>query len=45
MCLHSAAFSDFVGRRIAIIVGGLLYGVGGILQTAAFFLWLVCCAV
>ena len=41
--VHSVAFSDFAGRRVAIIVGGLLYGVGGILQTAAFFLWLVCC--
>ena len=37
----SAAFSDFAGRKITIIVGGLLYGVGGILQSAAFFLWLV----
>ena len=42
--LYTVAFSDFAGRRVAIIVGGLLYGVGGILQTAAIFLWLVCCA-
>ena len=37
----SPAFSDFAGRKITIIVGGLLYGVGGILQSGAFFLWLV----
>ena len=37
----SLAFSDFAGRKITIIVGGLLYGVGGILQSGAFFLWLV----
>ena len=41
MHIISPAFSDFAGRKVAIIVGGVLYGVGGILQTAAFFLWLV----
>jgi hypothetical protein len=48
MCIHVLsttqlflAFSDFAGRKIAIIIGGVLYGVGGVLQSAAYFLWFV----
>ena len=40
-CAISPAFSDLAGRKVAIIVGGVLYAVGGTLQTAAVFLWLV----
>lgn len=37
----SVAFSDFAGRKVAVIVGGVLFAVGGILQCAAVFLWLI----
>lgn len=40
MCLL-IALSDFVGRKLAMVTGAVLYGVGGALQTAAYFLWLV----
>ena len=35
------ALSDFVGRKVAIIIGATVFTLGGAVQTGAFFLWLV----
>ncbi len=31
--------SDWIGRKLAIMVGGAIFLVGGILQASAVFLW------
>ena len=38
--LVGGLFSDAAGRKKALIVGVAVYTVGGVIQTAAFFLWL-----
>ena len=37
----AVALSEVMGRKMAIIIGGVIFTIGGALQTASFFLWLV----
>lgn len=37
--LLSGLLSDFVGRKMTVIVGASLCAFGGALQTSSFFLW------
>lgn len=37
--------SDLIGRKFAIVSGGLVFIVGGVLQAAAYFLWYVTCCI
>lgn len=39
--LLAGALSDFVGRKVTVLVGTSCCLVGGVLQTGAFFIWLV----
>ena len=39
VALVGGLFSDAAGRKKALIVGVAVYTVGGVIQTAAFFLW------
>ena len=39
--LCGGPLSDAAGRKVALIVGVAIYTVGGVVQTAAFFLWFV----
>lgn len=33
------ALSEVVGRKIALIIGGIIFTIGGTVQTASFYLW------
>lgn len=37
--LVAGGVSDWLGRKLAIMLGGLVFLVGGLLQAAAIFLW------
>ena len=41
LCDCPVVLSEVTGRRWAIIVGGVIFTVGGGLQAASFFLWWV----
>ena len=38
--LVSGPLSDLAGRKVTVIVGASLCGVGGALQASSFYLWL-----
>ena len=38
-CLPHAGLTDWLGRKVAIMSGGLIFLIGGLLQAVSFFLW------
>ena len=40
-CIHFIVLADFAGRKRGIMIGGMLFAVGGALQSGAVYLWLV----
>ena len=36
-----SALSDFIGRRLTIVIGGVVFTIGGAVQSASFFIWWV----
>ena len=41
--LLGGPLSDLAGRKISVIVGAVVYGAGGVVQTVSFQLWSVFC--
>lgn len=39
--LIAGALSDLVGRKLAIIIGGVIFIVGGGVQAATYFFWMI----
>ena len=37
--LVSGLLSDLAGRKVAIVIGGCLYALGGTLQASSFYIW------
>ena len=37
--INCTAVSDWIGRKLAIIVGGVIFTVGAVSQSSAYFVW------
>ena len=36
-----SAISDLIGRKLTIVIGGVVFTIGGAVQSASFFIWWV----